>query len=138
MTYAKAIYASRDYLDAHWSARGEEGEGLCWIGWGDVQALPDWVCLSPFPKAEIRHTAREGMLVAELVGEGMGMSYLPCFSKHFDKRLVQVPGTEASLDRSVWLLLHPDLRHTTRVRLLIEHLSKEIKALRPVFMGPLA
>ena len=138
ITYSKAIYASRDYLKAHWEARREDGEGLVWIGWGDAGAVPDWVRASPFPKADIRHTAREGTLVARLVGEGMGMSYLPCFSQHFDERLVQVPGTEAAPDRSVWLLLHPDLRHTTRVRLLVDHLSGELKALRPIFLGPLA
>ena len=138
VTYSKGIYASQDYLDAHWDRRGEQGEGLCWIGWGEAEAVPAWLKNSPFPKADLRHGIREGMLVTDLVGEGLGMSYLPCFAEHYDKRMVRVPGTEVAPDRSVWLLLHPDLRKTTRVRILVDFLSDELKALKPVFLGPLA
>lgn len=138
VTYAKAIFASQDYLDRHWGAHGPDGEGLAWIGWGDREAVPPWVKNSPFPKAELRHTIREGMMVMHAVAEGMGMSYLPLISREHDARLVQVPGTKAVLDRSIWLLLHEDLRRTTRVRLLVDHLSEELKALKPLFLGPLA
>ncbi len=138
VTYAKGIYASRDYLDRFWEGRGEGGEGLVWIGWGDRERVPAWVRNSPFPKAEVRHCIREGGMVMAAVGEGMGISYLPCFAESYDDRLVQLPGTEPELDRSIWLLLHEDLRRTTRVRLLVDHLSDELKALKPQFLGALA
>ncbi|MEO0989317.1 MAG: LysR family transcriptional regulator [Pseudomonadota bacterium] len=138
LTYAKSTYASRAYLDRHWDARGPEGEGLSWIGWREEQEVPDWVLQSPFPKASIRHGAREGYMVRSMVAAGMGMSQLPCFAAGIDPRLVQVPGTEVKLDRSIWILLHEDLARTKRVRLFVDHLAEAIRALRPLMLGPLA
>lgn len=138
LQYAGAIFASQDYLDRHWATAGPQGEGLQWIGWGDVVPVPDWVKSSPFPKARIRYKLRSPNLIAQMVGAGMGMSHLPYFATNWVDGLVQVPGTQAYLDRSIWLLLHSDLRRTTRVRVLIDHLAKELKALRHIFLGPLA
>ncbi len=138
LQYAAGIYASQDYLDGHWSDAGPQGEGLQWIGWGSSGALPDWVRASPFPKARIRYSLRSPTLIAQMVGAGVGMSYLPCFVSNWVENLVLVPGTEVYPDRSIWLLLHSDLRKTIRVRLLVDHLAAELKALRPVFLGPLA
>lgn len=138
LQYAAGIYASRAYLDRAWAGRGPQGEGLQWIGWGETTALPQWVKDSPFPRARIRYSVRSPTLIAQLVAAGVGMSYLPCYVANWQSDLVQVPGTEAYLDRSVWLLLHSDLRQTIRVRLLVDHLAQELRALRPLFLGPLA
>ena len=138
LQYAAGIYASQDYLDRHWADRGAEGEGLQWIGWGSSTSQSQWVKDSPFPKARLRYTVGSPTLIAHLVGAGLGLSYLPCYLTNWVPGLVQVPGTEPYLDRSIWLLLHSDLRRTIRVRLLVDHLAKELKAMRPLFMGPLA
>ncbi len=100
--------------------------------------LPDWVKTSPFPKARLRYLLRSPNLIAQMVGAGMGMSFLPFFYRRWVDGLVQVPGTEAYLDRSIWLPLRSDLRRTTRVRVLLGHLAREIKVLRPIFLAPLA
>ncbi len=133
--YALGLYASQDYLDRHWDSRGPQGEGLTWIGWGEREKSPQWVKDSPFPKAKIRHAVREGIMVGRLVAQGMGMSYLPAYSCHFQPKLVPVPGSTLTPNRSIWLLLHSDLQKTTRVRLLVDHLAKELRALRPMFLG---
>ena len=135
--YASAIYASRDYIDQNFPSAGPEGQGLVWTGWGPKLPVPDWVRTSPFPKADIRHSAFEGVLQLSMLKQGMGMSYMPCFIEAFCPDLVRVPGRDVFLDRSIWLLLHADLRRTTRVRLFVDFLAKEMKALRPIFLGPL-
>lgn len=140
LQYAKGIYASPDYIETTGAAvrAGFAGEGLQWIGWGDRIALPEWVRDSPFPKAQVRYRVRSPSLVTHMVRAGVGMSYMPCWVAHFVPGLARVPGTEVTLDRSIWLLLHTDLRRTTRVRLLVDHLARELRELRPVFLGPLA
>ncbi|MCP5087499.1 MAG: LysR family transcriptional regulator [Rhodobacteraceae bacterium] len=138
LQYATGIFASRDYLAKNWGKRGAKGEGLHWIGWGDATVTPDWVRDSPFPRAILRHAVSDGLLVKSMVQQGMGMSYLPCFVQKYTPGLVQVPDTKAELDRSIWLLLHADLRETTRVRLFVDFVAKEIKSLRAEFLGPLA
>ncbi len=133
--YATGLFASQAYLDRNWAARGPQGEGLTWIGWGEREKVPQWVKDSPFPKARLRHVVREGVMVGRLVAQGMGMSFLPVYAAAYVPDLVRVPGTEIRPDRSIWLLLHSDMQRTTRVRLLVDHLAQEIKALRPVFLG---
>lgn len=93
---------------------------------------------SPFPKARLRYMVRSPTMIGQLVSEGMGMSYLPYSAQDWIPGLVEMPGCKPFLDRSIWLLLHSDLRRTTRVRVLIDHLAQEIRALRAIFLGPLA
>ncbi|KMW57037.1 Transcriptional regulator, LysR family [Candidatus Rhodobacter oscarellae] len=132
--YNTGIFASPSYLERHFEARGPKGDGLHWVGWGDVEAVPDWVKNSPFPRASLRHNLRDPMLIKELVRGGQGMSYLPVSWTHEVDGLRQVPGTDITPNRSVWLLLHSDLRRTTRVRLLVDYLARELKALKPKFL----
>lgn len=140
LQYAIGIYASRAYVEETGAqARpGYAGAGLKWVGWGDSGSLPDWVRQSPFPKAEVRYRVRSPSMITHMVRAGLGMSYLPCWVAHFVPDLVLVPGTEVTMDRSIWLLLHTDLRRTTRVRLLVDHIAEELRTLRPIFLGPLA
>lgn len=134
LQYAQGIFASKDYLDAHYEGAGTLGEGLCWIGWGATGGKPSWVEDSPFPKAQVRNCIRSPTLVTHMVANGAGMSYLPCWLAHVHPQLVRVPNTDVSPDRSIWLLLHSDLRQTTRVRLLVDFLVKELRARRAIFV----
>lgn len=137
-TYASGTFASCDYLDRHWESAGPQGQGLTWVGWDDPDPLPAWVRASPFPKARVRYRLRDPSLIMNLVEAGMGMSMLPFFAVAHLNDVAQVPGTEPFWDRSLWLLLHSDLKNTARVRALVDFLSAELRALRPMFQGPMA
>ncbi len=138
LQYARAIYASQSYLDHHIPQAGIGGDGLHWIGWYDEVPTPNWIRESPYPKAALRHRVRDGLMVGRLVAEGHGISYLPCYYETLVDGLVRVPGAPVELDRSIWLLLHSDLRRTKRVRLFVDHVAKELKAMRSMFLGSLA
>lgn len=138
LQYAGGVFASQAYIDRVWSNAGPHGEGLQWIGWGDTAKVPDWVKASPFPKARVRYSVGSPTLIAQMVAAGMGMSNLPWFSTNWIPELTLMPGTTPYLDRSVWLLMHSDLRRTTRVRVLVDHLAAGLKARRQLFLGPLA
>jgi DNA-binding transcriptional LysR family regulator len=138
LQYATAIYASKPYLDRNLPNAGPQGEGLIWTGWGPKTPVPDWLRESPFPKAKLRHVVSEAMLQIEMVRLGMGMSYLPCYVEAYYPDLIRVPGTQAQLDRSIWLLLHADMQRTTRVRLFVDYLAARLREMRPIFLGPLA
>ncbi len=136
--FATATYASQAYLDEHLPNAGPLGEGLHWIGWGERKRIPDWMRASAFPKAEKRHWVRDGIMQTELVRAGLGMANLPVYVEQLYPELQRVPGCKVELGRHIWLLLHSDLRRTRRIRLLVDFLAEEMKALRPVFLGPLA
>ncbi len=132
---AARVYASQSYLDRNWSDRGPQGQGLSWIGWGDEGA---WVKETAFPRARLRHAVRGFYMQVNLVRAGLGMARLPVYFETVFPDLVPVPGVAPWLDRSVWILLHSDLRRTKRVRLLVDHMAKELKERRSLFLGPLA
>ena len=138
LQYTKGLYASRDYVDTVLPAAGPGGEGMTWLGWGETAGIPDWVRKSPFPKAKVRHILRESDLIAALVSGGAGISYLPTYVEHFYPNLVQIPGTKPTLDRSIWLLLHSDLRRTKRVRLLVDFLADQLLAAKDMLVVPIA
>lgn len=135
---ATGIFASQEYIDRHDVSAANKGSGLRWIGWGPDRIMHDWIEKSPFPRAQITHSSYDIFVQTAFCAQGLGLASLPFASAYFNPRLVQVPGTKAELNRSVWLLLHSDLRRTKRVRLLVDYLADELKKMRNVFLGPLA
>jgi DNA-binding transcriptional LysR family regulator len=135
--YAKGIYASRGYIEDHRGKFSGDGTGLTWIGWGDAEEHPEWARSSPFPAAKLRHDAPEGVMQRQLARDGMGMTFLPCFAADPEPELQRVPNTSIVADRSIWLLLHSDLRTTSRVRAFVDFMAKEILRQRPLLLGEL-
>jgi DNA-binding transcriptional LysR family regulator len=135
LQYSQGIFASKPYLAQHFEKAGKLGEGLCWLGWGDRRVSMNWVKNSPFPKAEIKNCIRSPTLMSHMICNGAGMSYLPCFVAQLYPQLVQVPGTDFTPDRSIWILLHSDLQRTTRVRLLVDFLVKKLREQRSIFVA---
>ncbi len=135
---ATGIFASQSYIDENDLSVANKGTGLKWIGWGPDRLMHDWIEKSPFPRADIGHSSYDIFVQTAFCSQGLGLASLPFASAHYNPDLVQVPGTDAELNRSVWLLLHSDLRRTKRVRLLVDYLADEIKKMRGVFLGPLA
>jgi DNA-binding transcriptional LysR family regulator len=135
LQYRSGIFASAEYIQRYLPDAGPQGEGLTWLGWGNRTEEKAWVKTSPFPNADIRHDAREGIMQMHMAAKGMGMTALPCYARTYCPQLVSVPGTKSYPDRSIWLLLHSDLRNAVRVRLCVEFVSSEIKKRRKLFEG---
>lgn len=134
---AVSTYASPEYIDAEIANAGPKGEGLTWIGWNDEGPYPDWVRNSPFPRAQIRHKVPDVVFQLSMIQQGAGMAVLPVYYEHIYAGIRRVPGTEIETGRSMWLLLHTDLRRTTRVRLLVDFLAEALKAQRRRYAEPL-
>ena len=135
LQYRKGVYASHAYLAARPNLTIGDGSEAEWIGWGDSQDRPGWLVASPFPNAALRHTIPEAVMQADAAAQGMGLTYLPCFIGDADPGLVRVPGVELIDDRSIWLLLHSDLRKTARVRVFVDFMAEAILKRRADFLG---
>lgn len=133
--YVKGIYASPAYLAARPELRIGDGAEADWIGWGDAESKPAWIRASPFPNAPLRHAMPEAVLQVEAAAAGMGLTYLPAFIGDPDPRLQRVLGIEPSDDRSIWLLLHGDLRATARVRAFVDFMAAKILEKRALLRG---
>ena len=135
---AVGTYASQDYVDRNCPHAGPGGEGLHWIGWDGPDNNPAWLAQSAFPRARVRHSIEQGFMHLSLIRRGYGMSSLPVIYETIYPELVRLPGTEISLGRHLWLLLHSDIRKTTRVRRFIDFLATEFREIRPLMQAELA
>lgn len=132
---ALGYYASPAYLKRHMPDAGPKGEGLHLIGWDEVNRSPDWITQSPFPLAEVRHATTDHVLQLSLARQGFGIVRTMPLLAEDGLEMVPIKGNELELDRTLWILLHSDLRRTTRVRRFVDFLTKELLALKPSIQG---
>jgi DNA-binding transcriptional LysR family regulator len=66
---------------------------------------------------------------------GLGLAALPCFLGDRVPELARVLPPEPTLAGELWLLTHPDLRRTARVRAFMETLARGIRRERALLEG---
>src|SRR5215510_1094985 len=114
-----SLYASRRYIAEH--GRPARGKGLGGHQLITFTGAP--AATSPFFFAESMENARTAMqcynplIQMQADREGIGIAELACFLGD-QPELVRVWTSEPPLLRPVWLLVHKDLRGSTRVKLV--------------------
>ncbi|MFC3124082.1 LysR family transcriptional regulator [Pseudoroseomonas globiformis] len=73
--------------------------------------------------------------LAQGIEAGMGVGHLPCFSGDASPRLVRLAPPDPAHATDLWVLTHADLRHTPRIRVLMDHLAEAIGARRALIEG---
>lgn len=71
----------------------------------------------------------------DAAAEGMGVTFMPCYVGDADNRLVRVGEPLEALTMELWILTHPDLRHTARVKALMDYLYKALTKEADLFEG---
>ena len=125
-----AVYASREYVDTHLAKAGSKGEGLSWIGYGDVPEQQVWIDQSPFPKGEIRHRVADPEMHLHLVRAGGGMTFLPVWFEELFPELRRMSHADFTNNRFTWILLHEDLRRVARIRFFVDYLANALLDVR--------
>ncbi|VAW52453.1 Transcriptional regulator, LysR family [hydrothermal vent metagenome] len=130
------IYGSTEYL-----ARQTEGaiENHTWL-------LPDESLIQlpiikwlgrHYPKATIGLRCNTLLGLHEAVAHNFGVAALPCFLGDPDTRLKRILPLTDALDSELWLLTHPDLRRTARVRALMDFLANVLEKEKNLIEGQL-
>lgn len=73
--------------------------------------------------------------LAEIVESGIGITYLPCFIGDARPGLVRLTQAPPSVAGDLWVLTHPDLRHSARVRAFLDFATDRIVALSSAIAG---
>ncbi|WPB57400.1 LysR family transcriptional regulator [Xylophilus sp. GOD-11R] len=117
-----ALYASRDYLaslppgatiaDYRWVALDDSLAHLNQAKWMQRHVDP--------ARVAIQVDAVDGMVEAVACGAGAGL--LLCPVADLRPELVRLAPPDESMDWSIWILTHPDLRQVARIRALTEFL----------------
>ncbi|MEM7489512.1 MAG: LysR family transcriptional regulator [Pseudomonadota bacterium] len=125
--YGQTAYAAPGYLDGPdprwlgWIA-GDDG----WIAATDLPRLPVW---GAFPTIEAQAAAARA---------GLGVALLPCLIGDVAPGLVRATDRPPRPSRDIWILTHPDLRHTARVRAAMEFLEGVLRRARAEIEGTAA
>jgi DNA-binding transcriptional LysR family regulator len=90
-----------------------------------------------------RHVAPERVVykvnavlgLADAIEAGIGIGHLPCFIGDARSGLVRLSSPEPDFAADLWLLTHPDLRQSGRVRVFLDFLATEIGRQRKLIEG---
>ena len=74
--------------------------------------------------------------LAEAAAGGVGLVLLPCYVGTAVPGLAQLSPPLPELEGELWLLTHPDLRNTARVRAFLDFCADEIARRRDAIEGP--
>ena len=121
ITFARAAYASRDYLARHDPQHAPES--VTWIGWDDSTRHPRWVRATTIPNAPVRGRMNNAMVQLAAAKAGMGLAMLPCFMGDTEPELRRVPPGRPETAWDIWILTHEDLRATARVRAFMDFMA---------------
>jgi DNA-binding transcriptional LysR family regulator len=69
------------------------------------------------------------------VEAGLGIGHLPCFIGDRSPELVRLGTPVPEFSADLWLLTHPDLRHSPRVRVFLDFVAGEVAARRAEIEG---
>jgi DNA-binding transcriptional LysR family regulator len=132
-----ALYCSRAYAERHGVPRSVDqlrqhtlvggGGGHLW------RVYEAWLTeIGVADRVAMRHGTSSGLLSA--VRSGVGIAVLPLIVAEGDPDLIRCMPPRGGNDRSLWLLTHQRVRHTPRVRIVIDFLHSRLKA-RVVELG---
>lgn len=130
VTVASTIYASRDYIE-QLRKKGAEPK---WIGVNCCSFHRSWTKHACEEQAH-NFYSDDTLLTLSAIKQGLGVSYLPCFMGDTDTELVRYCDPDPSHNLGLWVLLHPDLKGTTRVLEFRNHMARSIKDIKDVFEG---
>lgn len=128
-----AHYASKKYISDH------DVEGIIsnasWTRWDETDRFPNWIKESLRPDIQGRNNLANGMMQIQAAKAGLGIASLPCFAADQEADLVRLPDSINQPYFDMWILSHPDLRETARLRVFREHITKAILKKVPLYEG---
>ena len=116
--YALSFYCHRDYLDKTAS------EDRRWITSVPSSGIVTWIADSPYPDVPVGFTSDDITLRHNAVINGHGMIRGACYMSDPAPELIRLPGSPPPTPAAdFWVLTHPDLKNTPRIKLLMRFLT---------------
>ncbi len=121
----KSVYATPKYLAEHDVI--DAPETASWIGWQDQVMFPKWTQQTRHKCVPARWGITDPVLQLKAAEAGMGIAVLPCMMGDVSPHLIRVPPGDVAPEMDGWVLHHPELRTTERVRVFVRHIREAIK-----------
>jgi DNA-binding transcriptional LysR family regulator len=133
-TYAYALYASPSYLAKRAAARTDLAAHDV-LGFDEeLSSIPESIWLS---ERTHRYALRSNSfsVLERAAMAGAGVAVLPCFLADAREDLVRVDPSEDVSARSLWIVVHAELATQTRVRAVVDFVTRQFVASRDSFAG---
>lgn len=124
-------YGQADYL------KNTAPEDYQWIGRDADEQNPQWVKESPYPNAGIGIRSDDILMRHQLLLAGYGLSRGACYMADPCKNLQRLNDTPTLHLTDLWVLLHPDLRETPRMKALMQFLCETLLKKKSLIEGKL-
>jgi len=108
-----------------------------WIGPDETLAgtsVAKWM-RTAMPTLQPNIRADSLVSMRELCAAGAGLAALPCYLGDSDARLVRVRPPIPEMTTALWVLTHPDLASTVRVKLFVDYVSSVLGKQRQLLEG---
>lgn len=134
---AWAVYGKAADFPAPRAWEGDELWDRPWVSLGETFAMMSAVrtIARQVTPERIVYKLDTVLGLAEAVEAGIGIGFVPCFIADVRPGLTRLSAPDPKLAADLWLLTHPDMRHTPRVRLFLDFMAAEISRLKPLIEG---
>lgn len=134
------VYVSKEYLEVKKNRLPEEH------AWVLLEDASSWFkpavwkkIFNPNSKVVFRSDSTSAIVNAAL--DGLGVTPLPCFIGDSEKELVRLDEFQKEIAKEnaldLWILMHPDLRHTARVKALMRFIYESLEKEKSLIEGNL-
>jgi DNA-binding transcriptional LysR family regulator len=109
----------------------------CWIGFGDALSSigpARWMART-MPQARISYRLNTILGLAQAVEARVGLGIVPCFIGDRVPGLKRLMKSPLVFDASLWLLTHPDLKNSARVRAFVDFMGRELTKQKALIEG---
>jgi DNA-binding transcriptional LysR family regulator len=128
-TYSLSYYAHKTYF-----AKNSRNE-LAWIAPAVKEGWAEWLAESPYPEAPIQMVITDIVTRFKALEAGFGLSRAACFMADPHPDLIRLPGAKVIEQPEIWVLTHPDLRDTARIKLLMQYLIDALSNKKDLLKG---
>ncbi len=130
-----AAYASKAYLDR--LGRDRPLAEYDWIGYSGAMSqtpMARWIG-DHIPESSVHLRADLVGAARAMLSAGLGCSVMACLACDHDPDLERLPGTHQVMDMHIWVLTHPDLRRSARIRAFLQFFATRLAAIEPELIG---
>lgn len=130
-----AAYASKRYLDR--AGRGRPWADYDWLGFsGALSQTPmaRWLGEN-VPESSVQMRVDLNGAIRSMLNADLGCAVMTCSACDADPELERIPGTHQLMNIDIWVLTHPDLRRSARIRAFLQFFATRLVAIEPELMG---
>lgn len=136
-----AVYGSKQYVEAHPQALTDARYKHCqWIGYVeelDRFASARWIAQKTGRQPRLRYT--NATYFVDALRGNAGLAVIPCFVARDEPTLIQVTPVIRELHSdNQWLVVHQDVRHAPRIRLVADRIAGLFQRYRNVLQPSIA